>query len=113
MPRSYQYSPEQRLRPVSAPKRPDRREPSFFEAAIRKQTWRNPNPYAGEAFFNLGLALELLDRAPVDADDPYALIADHIRQSGLKYETLLYFADRYYNRKTIIQLAHTAGRKEA
>lgn len=58
-------------------------------------------------------ALELLDRAPVDADDPYALIADHIRQSGLKYETLLFYADRYYNRKTIIQLAHTAGRKEA
>ena len=36
----------------------------FFKAAIRKQTWRNPNPYAGEAFFNLGLALELLDRLP-------------------------------------------------
>ncbi len=32
----------------------------YFEAAIRKQTWRNPNPYSGEAFFNLGLALELL-----------------------------------------------------
>ncbi len=31
----------------------------YFEAAIRKQTWRNPNPYAGEAYFNLGLALEL------------------------------------------------------
>ena len=31
-----------------------------FEAAIKKQTWRNPNPYAGEAYFNLGLALELL-----------------------------------------------------
>ncbi len=30
----------------------------YFEAAIRKQTWRNPNPYAGEAYFNLGLALE-------------------------------------------------------
>ncbi len=38
----------------------------YFEAAIRKQTWRNPNPYSGEAYFNLGLALELtgnLDRA--------------------------------------------------
>ena len=32
----------------------------YFEAAVRKQTWRNPNPYAGEAYFNLGLALELL-----------------------------------------------------
>ncbi|MBQ7487138.1 MAG: DUF5107 domain-containing protein, partial [Clostridia bacterium] len=31
----------------------------YFEAAIRKQTWRNPNPYSGECYFNLGLALEL------------------------------------------------------
>ena len=36
----------------------------YFRAAIRKQTWRNPNPYAGEAYFNLGLALELLGRLP-------------------------------------------------
>ena len=34
----------------------------YFRAAIRKQTWRNPNPYAGEAYFNLGLCLELQDR---------------------------------------------------
>ncbi|WP_415942550.1 DUF5107 domain-containing protein [Mitsuokella multacida] len=30
-----------------------------FRAAIRKQTWRNPNPYAGEGYFNLGLSLFL------------------------------------------------------
>ena len=36
----------------------------YFRAAIRKQTWRNPNPYSGEAYFNLGLALEQLDRLP-------------------------------------------------
>ncbi|MBP3720657.1 MAG: DUF5107 domain-containing protein, partial [Clostridia bacterium] len=35
-----------------------------FRAAIRKQTWRNPNPWAGEAYFNLGLALEELERLP-------------------------------------------------
>lgn len=57
-------------------------------------------------------ALDLLDKAPVDAEDPYAILADHIRQNGLQYENLLYYADKYYNRKTIIQLAHTAGRKE-
>ena len=33
----------------------------FFRAAVRKQTWRNPNPYSGEGYFNLGLAFELLD----------------------------------------------------
>ncbi|MBQ6373350.1 MAG: DUF5107 domain-containing protein [Clostridia bacterium] len=34
----------------------------YFRAAIKKQTWRNPNPYAGEAWFNLGLSLELQGR---------------------------------------------------
>ncbi len=36
----------------------------YFRAAIRKQTWRNPNPYAGEPYFNLGLALERTNRLP-------------------------------------------------
>ena len=36
----------------------------FFETAIRKQTWRNPNPYSGEAYFNLGLALVTLEKLP-------------------------------------------------
>jgi len=57
-------------------------------------------------------ALDLLDKAPVDAQNPYTILADHIRQNGLQYETLLYYADRYYNRKTIIRLAHTASQKE-
>jgi tetratricopeptide (TPR) repeat protein len=28
-----------------------------FQAAVKKQTWKNPNPYHGEGYFNLGLAL--------------------------------------------------------
>ena len=36
----------------------------YFRAAIQKQTWRNPNPYAGEAYYNLGMALELLNQLP-------------------------------------------------
>ena len=57
-------------------------------------------------------ALDLLDKAPVDTQDPYMILADHIRKNGLQYEALLYYADRFYTRKTIIQLAHTASRKE-
>lgn len=57
-------------------------------------------------------ALDLLDKAPVDAQNPYMILADHIKQNGLQYETLLYYADRYYNRKTIIRLAHTASQRE-
>lgn len=30
----------------------------YFKAAINKQTWKNPNPYYGECYFNLGLAYE-------------------------------------------------------
>ncbi len=32
----------------------------YFRQAIQKQSWKNPNPYHGECYFNLGLALELL-----------------------------------------------------
>ena len=56
-------------------------------------------------------ALEILDKAPVDADDPYVIVANHIDRNKLQYETLLYYADRYYNRKTVINLAHTAGKR--
>lgn len=44
-------------------------------------------------------ALDLLDKAPVDAQNHYAILADQIRKNGLQYETLLYYAARYYNRK--------------
>lgn len=30
----------------------------YFKRAIEKQTWKNPNPFYGESYFNLGLALE-------------------------------------------------------
>ncbi|EEG74405.1 DUF5107 domain-containing protein [[Clostridium] hylemonae] len=30
---------------------------TYFKKAIEKQTWKNPNPYCGESYFNLGLAL--------------------------------------------------------
>lgn len=31
-----------------------------FKQAIEKQTWRNPNPYSGECYYNLGVAYEFL-----------------------------------------------------
>lgn len=30
----------------------------YFEQAVAKQIWRNPNPYYGESYFDLGLALD-------------------------------------------------------
>ena len=57
-------------------------------------------------------AMDILDKAPVDARNPYTILADFIRQNGLQYEILLYYADRYYNRKTVIRIAHTASQRE-
>ena len=65
-----------------------------------------------KAYLQILDALELLDKAPVDAKEPYTILAEHIRKNSLQYETLLYYADRYYGRKTIIRLAHTASKKE-
>ncbi len=53
--------------------------------------------------------LDLLDKAPVDAAHPYALLAEYIRQAGLGYDRLLSLAYRYYNKKTVLQLARVAN----
>ena len=53
--------------------------------------------------------LEMMDKAPVDADKPYSIIASYIRKENLKYDILLAYADLYYNSKTILHLAHTAS----
>ena len=61
------------------------------------------------AYLQILDAIEFMDKAPVDVQNPYTILADHIRKNGLQYEMLLYYADQYYNRKTIIRLAHTAN----
>ena len=58
-------------------------------------------------------ALDLLDKAPITARDPHAIIAAFIRDHHLQYETLLHLADKYYNQKTVLHLARTAGLKGA
>ena len=45
--------------------------------------------------------LELLDKAPIDAEQPYSVIASHIHKLKLQYEKLLFLADRYYNKNTV------------
>lgn len=53
--------------------------------------------------------LDILAEAPIDASNPYALIGLYIEKLQLEYQKLLAFAYNYYNRNTIIQLAHVAG----
>ena len=53
-------------------------------------------------------ALDGLDKAPVDAEQPYSVLARHIKSCCLSYEKLLYYADHHYSKNTILRLAHTA-----
>lgn len=57
-------------------------------------------------------ALDLVGKAPVDEMEPYKVLAEHIRKRQLQYGLLLALADRYYNRNTVLCLAHTANREK-
>lgn len=52
--------------------------------------------------------LNLLEKAPVDVENPYEIIAEHIQKKRLEYKTLLAIADQYYNRNTVLHVAHAA-----
>ncbi len=54
----------------------------YFQAAIKKQTWKNPNPYYGEAYFNLGLALEAVNRPDKAFDAFYKATWSHETQGA-------------------------------
>ena len=53
--------------------------------------------------------LEILDNAPIDVKNPYDIIGNYIEKLGLEYVNLLALADNYYNKDTILKLAHVAG----
>lgn len=90
---------------------------SYFKKAIEKQTWKNPNPYHGECYFNLGLALVMTGKLE-DAFDAFykATWSNETQGSGYywlaclscrkgDYETALSFADQsllrgWHNMKT-------------
>ena len=76
----------------------------YFEAAIKKQTWRNPNPYAGEAYFNLGLALELLDKLP-EAYDAFFKATWSAETAGAAYHHLACIAVKQGNLTQALQFA--------
>ena len=64
-----------------------------------------------KAYLQLLDALELLDKAPIDVEKPYTIIADYIQKNDLRYDELLAFADRYYGKNAILQLAHVASER--
>ena len=52
--------------------------------------------------------LDAIDKTPIDTNKPYDIIGKYIKELGLDYAKLLGLADNYYNKNTILQLAHVA-----
>ena len=53
--------------------------------------------------------LSIYDKIPIDAENPYGILSGIVRTRRLDYGMLLQFADRYYDKNTMIHLAHIAG----
>lgn len=53
--------------------------------------------------------VDLLDKAPIDEGEPYELLSEHIIKNKMQYDRLLALAERFYNKNTIIQVAHIAA----
>lgn len=78
----------------------------YFRAAIKRMTWRSPNPYTSEPYYNLGLALLYQGRRD-EAYDAFAKAAWSSEQQEMSYyymavldasrgelERALYFVDK-------------------
>ena len=52
--------------------------------------------------------LDLMKKAPVDAENPYKTVLVYIRDNHLEFEKLLAYATLYYNQNTVNQLARVA-----
>lgn len=52
--------------------------------------------------------VELMDKAPIDAEKPYVLLARHLLKTGMSYGRLIALAHRYYTRETVWRLARIA-----
>ena len=53
--------------------------------------------------------LELLGKAPVDTEKPYVILYEYVAKNNLRYDKLLAIADRYYPKRTVIEIAHIAN----
>ena len=65
-----------------------------------------------KAYLQILDVLDMMERTPVDEEQPYSVVAKHIRERKLQYDVLLALADHYYNQNTVLRLAHTASAGE-
>ncbi len=56
--------------------------------------------------------LTILKNAPAENGNPYVRLGEIIEEKGLDYRRLLAFADRYYSRSVLLELAHVAESAE-
>lgn len=54
--------------------------------------------------------LDVMDKAPVDANDPYQILNHFVQQYHLQYDEMLALAHRHYNDKVILKLANVADK---
>lgn len=50
-------------------------------------------------------AINMMDDAPIDVENPYNVIIDYIERYKLAYDELIAYARNYYNNKTILRIA--------
>lgn len=53
------------------------------------------------------------ENSPVDADKPYCILGNVLRMEKLEYGKLMCMADLFYNRGTVVRLAHVASAEGA
>lgn len=59
---------------------------------------------ANKLYFQVLDVLALIKQAPIDAENPYNLIANHIQKCELQYGKLRIFAELYYGKEVISEL---------
>lgn len=57
--------------------------------------------------------LGLIDKAPIDAEEPYLILSNYLVSRNLRYEKLLALANRYYPQNSVIEIARIANAGEA
>lgn len=58
----------------------------YFDAAIKSSTWKNPNPYDCEPYYNLGLALKMTGNTDKAFDSFYKAVWDGNMQDKALYQ---------------------------
>ena len=57
-------------------------------------------------------AIDLLDKAPVDTDNPNGRLFKHIKDNKLDFVKLLALANNYYNKDVVLKLGRIASTGE-